>query len=97
MPTREIWARFWQDYDRLTLAQQQRFRRAAQRFAQDVDTGSIRASLRVKPLVNHRGIWELTWEGSDGRATFSYGPEQVPGKRHIVWRRIGGHEIFQEP
>jgi hypothetical protein len=28
---------------------------------------------------------------------FSFGPEKIPGKRHVIWRRIGGHEIFQEP
>jgi hypothetical protein len=29
--------------------------------------------------------------------THSFGPEKIPGKRHVIWRRIGGHEIFQEP
>ena len=82
----------------MTDAQYQRFRRVVQRFAEDLDRGGdIRASLRVKPMVNHPGIWEMTWEGEDGRATFAYGPEKIPGKRHMVWRRIGGHEIHREP
>jgi hypothetical protein len=97
MPTRKITDEFWADYDRLTDAQVARFKRVVRRFVEDVERGEFRASLRVKSLVDHPGIWEMTWEGNDGRATFNYGPEQVPGKRHIVWRRIGGHEIFQAP
>jgi anaerobic glycerol-3-phosphate dehydrogenase len=41
-------------------------------------------------------IWELTW-AADGRATWQYGPEQRPGEPHVIWRRIGGHEIFKRP
>jgi hypothetical protein len=97
MPTRDVDQSFWQDYDRLSLAQQRRFLRVLRRFIEDADIGRFRASLRVKPMVDHPGIREMTWEAHDGRATFRYGPETVPGARHIIWRRIGGHEIFQEP
>ena len=97
MPTRDVGETFWRDYDQLTPEQQRRFLRVLRRFIQDVDTGTFRASLRVKSLVNHPGIWEMTREGNDGRATFSYGPETIPGKRHLIWRHIGGHGIFQEP
>jgi len=96
MPTRDVDETFWRGYDQLTPEQQRRFLRVLRRFIEDVHIGSFRASLRVRSLVNHPGVWEMTWEGNDGRATFSYGPETIPGKRHIVWRRIGGHEIFQE-
>jgi hypothetical protein len=30
-------------------------------------------------------------------ATFSYGDERVSGQPHIIWRRVGGHEIFKQP
>jgi len=43
-----------------------------------------------------RGVWEITW-APDGRATFEYGDELHPGEPHIRWRRIGGHDILQEP
>ena len=43
------------------------------------------------------GIFEMTWEIADGRATFQYGEERVSGEPHIVWRRIGGHDVFLEP
>jgi len=59
--------------------------------------GSFRGTLRVKPMQGHSGIFEMTWEGEDGRATFDYGPEVLPGERHIRWRRIGDHNIFQNP
>jgi hypothetical protein len=97
MPTREVWSIFWDDYERLTPEEQRRFLRVLQRFIDDVDRGEFRASLRVKPMVDHPGVWELTWEGANGRATFSYGPERILGKRHIIWRRIGGHEIYRQP
>ena len=97
MPTRDIDPGFWDDFARLMLAQQQRFLRVVRRFAEDADAGAFRSALRVKPLRGHPGIWEMTWEGNDGRATFMYGPEKLPGKRHVIWLRIGGHEIFQEP
>jgi hypothetical protein len=31
------------------------------------------------------------------RATFSYGAEVVAGKRHVIWRRVGSHEIYENP
>jgi hypothetical protein len=97
MPTHEEEDGFWRDIDHLTDEEFARFRRAALRLAEDLDRGEIRASLRVKPLVNHPSIWEMAREDHDGRATFAYGPERIPGKRHVIWRRVGGHEVFQEP
>ncbi|MFD0396265.1 hypothetical protein ACFQ3Z_45280 [Streptomyces nogalater] len=32
-----------------------------------------------------------------GRATWEYGPEHCPGEQHIVWRRVGGHDILNQP
>ena len=97
MPTHEEEESFQRDLDDLTPEQYARFRRTVRRLAEDLDRGEIRASLRAKPMVDHSGIWELTWEGADGRATFAFGPERIPGKRHVIWRRVGGHEIFREP
>lgn len=98
MPTHEEEEAFLRDIDELTDRQYQRFRLIVKRFAQDLDRGgALRASLRVKPMVGHPGVWELTWEGENSRATFSFDSEKMPGKRHVIWRRIGGHEIFREP
>ncbi len=57
---------------------------------------SLRAGLRVRGVEGHPGVFEMTW-APDGRATFEYGPEKKPGEKHIIWRRIGGHEIFDNP
>ena len=56
----------------------------------------FRVSLRVKSVQGHPGVFEMTW-ANDGRATFSYGSEQRPGEAHIIWRRIGGHDILKNP
>ena len=52
--------------------------------------------LRLKRVQGHDGVWELTF-APDGRATFEYGEEVIPGEPHIIWRRIGTHEIFERP
>jgi len=41
----------------------------------------------------------MTWSfaGPDGRATFEYGDSILPDEPHIIWRRVGTHDIFREP
>lgn len=51
--------------------------------------------LRVKSVRSAPGIWEVTYSGPDGRATFEW--TTVGGKPAILWRRVGGHEIFSDP
>lgn len=97
MPTYDVLESFLRDYDRLSPEERELFLAAKEKFVQDADSGRFRASLRVKPMRRFPGIWEMTWEGRNGRATFEYAPSIRAGKRHIVWRRIGGHEIFQKP
>ncbi len=43
------------------------------------------------------GIWEMIgfFAGPDGRASFEF--VTVEGEPTIKWRRIGDHQIFQEP
>jgi hypothetical protein len=96
MPTRDVLASFFADYDKLTTEQKALFLVALAHFIADLKAGTFRKGLRVKKMAGHSGIWEMTWDG-DGRATFEYGPEQVPGEKHIVWRRIGSHDIFKQP
>ncbi|MFI1839464.1 hypothetical protein [Streptomyces olivaceoviridis] len=55
-----------------------------------------RAGLRIKGIRSARGVFELTWDGN-GRATWSYGPQIVSGEQHVVWRRIGTHDILTGP
>ncbi|MFD7532272.1 hypothetical protein ACFV8E_32535 [Streptomyces sp. NPDC059849] len=100
MPTYEALPRFTTDLNRLTPEQRRRFRQAVAAFVEDLRTGGrFRAGLRVKRVQRASGIYELTWSmgtGPAGRATWSYGPEQHRGT-HIVWRRIGTHDILTSP
>lgn len=98
MPTFEETTRFRRDHDDLTPEQRQRFKRAVTEFVEDLKRdGKPRASLRVRQLTDVPGkIYEFTWD-RDGRATFTYGPERRRGEAHVIWRRIGVHNIFSDP
>lgn len=98
MPTNELEPDFFHDYARLTPTQRQQFKRAVREFVEDLRASRpFRKSLRVKGVQGHAGIFEMTWDMPDSRATFRYGAERTPGEPHIIWRRIGGHDIFQRP
>jgi hypothetical protein len=43
----------------------------------------FRPGLRVKGVAAHPGVFEMTWD-NDGRATFTDGPERVPGQPHVI-------------
>lgn len=97
MPTYAWLAGFRADFDRLTPTQQAAFLVAVAQFVEDLRAGhGFRKGLRVKGIQGASGIFEMTW-GDDGRATFEYGDETVPGQAHIVWRRVGTHAIFRRP
>ena len=97
MPTREILDSFWPGWDRLSPEDQRAFLAAVAKFVHDLRAGKgIRKGLRVKGVQSARGIYELTW-ANDGRATFQFGRAVVDGEPHIIWRRIGGHEILGNP
>jgi hypothetical protein len=73
------------------------FMAAVRQLVADLRDGNRpRPSLRVKRLVTHPGVWELSF-APDGRALFEYGPERVPGQPHVIWLRIGTHDIFNRP
>ncbi|MFE3152226.1 hypothetical protein ACFXJ6_37215 [Streptomyces sp. NPDC059218] len=96
MPTYEALPRFTADHRRLTPEQRRAFHRVVTRsFVPDLHTGRFRSGLRIKRVRCAPGVYELTWSGG-GRATWSYGTERIRGA-HIVWRRIGGHDIFTSP
>ncbi|MFF3558312.1 hypothetical protein ACFYXL_33420 [Streptomyces tsukubensis] len=101
MPTYETMTRFNNDLDRLTPDQRRRFRRAVTAFVHDLRAdGHFRAGLRVKHLSGFPGIYELTWSagtGPAGRATWQYGEPVRQGTPHVIWRRIGTHDILTGP
>ena len=96
MPTHEEEPRFWDDYDRLTKRQQELFQVAVVKFVTDLRLGRFRPGLRVAAVQAHPGVYEMTW-APDGRATFSFGRTARPGERHVIWRRIGTHDISLGP
>lgn len=97
MPTFDRTDQFRRDHGTLTPAEKKTFRRAVEKFIEDVPGGKFRKGLRVKHVEGTEGVFEMTWEKKNGRATWEYGEEVVEGEVHIVWRRIGGHEIFSRP
>lgn len=93
MPTYQITETFQNGYAALSAEHRRAFHRALRRFIEDTTAGRYRNSLRVKGIQGMPGCFEMTWAG-DGRAIFSYGPEVLPGKRHVVWLAVGSHAIL---
>ena len=97
MPTRDALQSFWTDWKELTPDQQREFLAAVREFVSDLQAGSgFRKGLRVKGVRGARGVFELTW-AKDGRATFQYGRAIRGDEPHIIWRRIGTHDILRSP
>ncbi|WP_329012283.1 hypothetical protein [Streptomyces sp. NBC_00690] len=69
--------------------------------SQPPDHGEVQAAAGGAPAGGTApGVCGLSWSmgtGPAGRATWAYGPPIVPGKQHIVWKRIGGHDILTGP
>jgi len=99
MPTFQTLPRFERDWKNLPSQQRALFRKVVlEAFVPDLTAPDrpFRPGLRVKGVAAHAGVFEMTWD-HDGRATFSYGEERVPGQPHVIWRRIGTHAIFTTP
>ena len=94
MPTYAYTTQFLREFDKLTVREQALFLVAVRKLVANLRVGRLRAGLRVKPVQGQPGRWEMTWT-PDGRAIFIYGPKQMRGQRHVIWERIGGHEIFE--
>lgn len=94
MPTYVRLPRFVKDYVRLSRAQQRQFQDAVAKFVEDLERGEgFRPGLRVKGVQGSPGVFELTW-ADDGCATFSYGDSIREGEPHVIWRRVGTHDIL---
>ena len=88
--------RFRRDFANLTAEQKAVFRAAAARFVDDLPSEGSRPGIRIRGVQGADGVFEMTW-ADDGRATFEYAPVVREGETHIVWRRIGTHDIFARP
>jgi hypothetical protein len=96
VPTFAWLARFRADFDALSDDQKETFLAAVALFVSDLRTGTFRPSLRVKGVKGAAGVFEMTW-AANGRATFQFGKEITAGEAHVIWRRIGTHDVFKTP
>jgi hypothetical protein len=98
VPTYDKTATFSKDWAALGESDRTRFREAVRAFVEDLWTADhgFRPGLRVRGVQGARGVFEVTW-APDGRATFEYGPPQIDGEPHVIWRRVGTHDIFGSP
>jgi hypothetical protein len=96
VPTHEELPRFLRDWERLGPEQRRAFLSALGLFIAGLASQSFAPQLRIKRVQGEPGVWEMTW-AADGRATFSYGVERSAGQPHVIWRRIGTHDIFRRP
>lgn len=89
--------RFRTEFRQLAPAQQAAFLIAVGHFVDDLRAGGrFRKGLRVKGVKSAPGVFEMTW-APDGRATFQLGEPVRGGEPHIIWRRVGTHDVFREP
>jgi hypothetical protein len=96
VPTHDELRRFLADYSRLTETQRAAFLSALRLFIAGLRSRQFDPRLRIKRVQGQVGVWEMTW-APDGRATFQYGDEVQPGEPHVIWRRVGTHDIFRDP
>jgi hypothetical protein len=97
MPTWIALETFWRDWEALSPEEQRAFREAIKKFVADLRAEQgFRKGLRVKGVKGAPGVFEMTW-ADDGRATFEFGRALEGDEPHIIWRRVGRHDIFSKP
>lgn len=97
MPAYQRLPRFDQDWRSVGSVEQQRFRAAVARFIEDLGAArAFRPGLRVNGVQGAGDIMEMTFV-PDGRATWQFGDEVKAGQAHVVWRRIGTHDVLRSP
>lgn len=95
--------RFKNNLHKLPIEHQQKFKRLMPEFNAACEKYIANPgepwpkSLRVSQMSSRSGIWEMTWSysGPDGRATFRF--IEINGEVGVEWRRVGLHDIYQEP
>jgi hypothetical protein len=98
VPTFDRLALFKREYRKLTPEQQARFRVAVAKLVAALSRTppGLPGEPLVNPLAGHHGVYELRF-APDGRATFTFGEPVKAGQPHIIWRRIGGHDVLARP
>jgi hypothetical protein len=98
VPTFERSARFDREFRRLPRELQRAFLDMLPSLIEALRTTppAFPSVLRVKRVHGRVGVWEVTF-APDGRATFTYGEEVLPGEPHVIWRRVGTHGVLADP
>jgi len=98
VPTFERLARFDREFRRMPRELQRAFLAMLPVFITALREAppAFPAALRIHRVQGSTGIWEITF-AADGRATGEYGEEIIAGEPHVIWRRIGHHEVLAEP
>jgi hypothetical protein len=94
VPTYEETKRFNNEYNRLRTDKRALFNQACKEWVTALKTHQPPpARLGIRRFLSIEGMYEFHF-APDGRTLFRYGPEQKPGEVHIIWERIGGHDIY---
>lgn len=105
MPTYGTEHRWRDDVSRLTEQQLEQFLSKRDEFVdfllewearRQAGTPRFSGLFGVKRMVGQSDIMEFAW-AADGRCTWRYGLPILEGKVHIIWRRIGTHDIYDDP
>lgn len=98
MPRYSRTDQFRKDWADLDPADKERFRTTVrEKFVPDLEAQrAFRAGLRVKRVEGTPDVWEMTF-APDGRATWQYADDSAPGDPHVIWRRIGTHDVVRSP
>ena len=73
-----------------------RFKRKIKRLVKDLKAGRPPSrGLRIEPFERLEGVYEFHW-ARNGRALFRYGVSPHAGDVHVIWLRIGTHEVYED-
>jgi hypothetical protein len=97
MTSYDRYNRFASEFDQLSSEEQKAFRTAVARFVAALWENRVPdANLGIRQMTDHTGVYEFHFS-KRGRATFHYKTEERGKNADIMWRRIGGHEIYRKP
>ena len=88
---------FMHDFHALSTTDQEAFMSARDRFVDALKAGRAPdPGLGIHQLAGHPGIYAFRFS-QRGRASFQYETDARGPDAHVYWRRVGGHEIYNNP
>ncbi|HEY7347923.1 MAG TPA: hypothetical protein VH599_06345 [Ktedonobacterales bacterium] len=95
MPTHEETERFLNEYRKLRLEEQRLFDQAVAEFVAALKAHHpLPRHLGIRRFRSQKGVFEFHW-APDRRALFTYGSSPHSGDVHVIWLRIGTHDIYE--